>query len=82
MEKKKYRRLTYQERIIIETLLNQGKTKANIAEKIKRTRSTIAVRLINGAINPDLMMALSHIGVPPMTMKKRGIKTRYQPIQS
>lgn len=42
MDKKKYRRLTYQERIIIETLLNQGKTKADIAEKLKRTRSTIS----------------------------------------
>lgn len=42
MDKKKYRRLTYQERIIIETLLNQGKKKADIAKKIKRTRSTIS----------------------------------------
>lgn len=42
MDKKKYRRLTYQERIVIETLLNQGKKKADIAKKIKRTRSTIS----------------------------------------
>ena len=42
MDKKKYRRLTYQERIIIETLLNQGKKKADIAKKFKRTRSTIS----------------------------------------
>lgn len=42
MDKKKYRRLTFQERVVIETMLNQGKSKADIAEKLKRTRSTIS----------------------------------------
>lgn len=41
MDKKKYRRLTYQERIIIETLLDQDKSKADIAKKLSRHPSTI-----------------------------------------
>ena len=53
MEKKKYRRLTYQERIIIETLLNQGKTKADIAKKLKRARSTIGREVNKWGNKPD-----------------------------
>lgn len=45
METKNYRRLTYQERIIIETLLNQNKSKADIAKKLSRHRSTISREL-------------------------------------
>jgi transposase, IS30 family len=42
MDKETYRRLTFQERVVIETMLDQGKTKASIAEKLNRTRSTIS----------------------------------------
>jgi IS30 family transposase len=41
METKTYVRLTLSERIIIETLLGEKKTKSEIAQKLKRTRKTI-----------------------------------------
>ena len=42
MEVKKHRRLTLKERIIIETLLNENKTKAYISKRLNRSRSTIS----------------------------------------
>ena len=42
METKKYKRLTLKERIIIEILLKQNKTKSYIAKALKRSRSTIS----------------------------------------
>lgn len=41
MEIKKHRRLTHKERVQIETLLNEKKSKSYIAKKLKRARSTI-----------------------------------------
>ena len=41
MKPKKYKRLTYRERIIIETLLEEKKSKSFIAKKLNRSRSTI-----------------------------------------
>lgn len=41
MTTKKYKRLSYQERVIIETLLNEGKCHSYIANKIGRARSTV-----------------------------------------
>ena len=41
MEIKKQRRLTHKERVQIETLLNEKKSKSYIAKKLKRARSTI-----------------------------------------
>ena len=41
MEEKKYKRLSFQERVIIETLLGENKTKSFISERLKRSRSTI-----------------------------------------
>lgn len=41
MEVKKHRRLTRKERVQIETLLNEKKSKSYIAKKLKRARSTI-----------------------------------------
>lgn len=41
MDKKKYRRLTFPERVVIETMLSQGQSRAYIAEKLNRKRSTI-----------------------------------------
>ena len=42
MTHKKYRRLTHKERVQIETLLNDNKTKTCIAKYLKRARSTIS----------------------------------------
>jgi len=41
MEVKKHRRLTYKERVVIQTLLDEKRTKAYIAIKLNRSRSTI-----------------------------------------
>lgn len=41
MEAKKYRRLSFQERVIIETLLCEKRTKSFISNHLKRSRSTI-----------------------------------------
>jgi IS30 family transposase len=41
MEVKKHIRLTRKERVQIETLLNEKKSKSYIAKKLKRARSTI-----------------------------------------
>lgn len=41
MELKKHRRLTHKERVQIQTLLGENKTKSYIAKKLKRSRSTI-----------------------------------------
>jgi IS30 family transposase len=41
MEEKKYQRLTFQERVVIETLLRENRPKSFIAQKIGRARSTL-----------------------------------------
>ena len=41
MEEKKYKRLSFQERVIIETLLGENKSKSFIASRLNRSRSTI-----------------------------------------
>ncbi|MFC2152780.1 IS30 family transposase [Bacteroidota bacterium] len=41
MESKKYKRLSFQERVIIETLLGENRSKSFIAEKLNRSRSTV-----------------------------------------
>lgn len=45
MEKEHYRRLTFQERVIIETLGNQNKKKGYIAKRLSRSPSTIGREL-------------------------------------
>lgn len=45
MEKKKYTRLTLSERIIIETLVKENRSKSYIAKKLSRSRSTIGNEL-------------------------------------
>lgn len=45
MEKKQYKRLTLQERIIIETLLGEKKSRSFISGKINRSRSTLSREL-------------------------------------
>jgi len=42
---RKYKRLTYEDRIKIETLLDQGKTKTEIANYLERSKSTITNEL-------------------------------------
>lgn len=42
MEEKKYKRLSLKERVIIETLLGENKSKSFISERLKRARSTIS----------------------------------------
>lgn len=42
MKPKKYKRLTYRERVIIQTLLEEKKSKSFISTKLKRSRSTIS----------------------------------------
>ena len=42
MVRKKDNRLTHKERVQIETLLNENKTKAYIAKTLNRSRSTIS----------------------------------------
>ncbi|MBU2951171.1 helix-turn-helix domain-containing protein, partial [Tamlana agarivorans] len=41
MDTKKYKRLTLNERVIIQTLLEENKAKSFIAKRLKRSRSTI-----------------------------------------
>jgi IS30 family transposase len=42
MEAKKYKRLSLKERVIIETLLGENKSKSFISERLQRARSTIS----------------------------------------
>lgn len=42
MEKKKYKRLSLQERVVIETLIEEKRSKAYIALRLNRSRSTVA----------------------------------------
>ncbi len=37
MNKKKHKRLSYKERVIIETLLDENKSKSYISKKLKRS---------------------------------------------
>jgi IS30 family transposase len=52
MEEKKNRRLTLKERVQIETLLKENKTKADIAKKLNRSRSTISREVNKFGPNP------------------------------
>ncbi len=62
MEVKKHRRLTLKERIQIETLLNENRSKAYIAKQLKRSRSTITreVNKLVGNTNDKYDAHLSH----------------------
>lgn len=53
MEVKKHRRLTLKERVIIQTLLEEKKTKAYIAKTLNRARSTISREVNKLVSNPD-----------------------------
>ena len=62
MEVKKRRRLTYKERVVIQTLLNENKSKAYIAKKINRSRSSISrkVNKLGSNLKVDYDAYLSH----------------------
>jgi len=53
MKTKKYKRLTFKERVIIQTLIEENKPKAFIAKKLKRSRSTITREINKWVIDPD-----------------------------
>jgi transposase, IS30 family len=52
MEEKKYKRLSLKERVIIETLLDEKKSKSFIAKKLKRSRSTLTREINKWVRNP------------------------------
>ena len=54
MEVKKHRRLSYKERVVIQTLLNENKSKAYIAKKLNRSRSTISREVNKLGSNPKI----------------------------
>lgn len=62
MEVKKHRRLTLKERVQIETLLNENRSKAYIAKQLKRSRSTITreVNKLVSTTNDKYDAHLSH----------------------
>ena len=52
MEEKKYKRLSLKERVIIETLLGENRSKSFIADKLKRSRSTVTREINKWVRNP------------------------------
>lgn len=75
MEVKKHRRLTYKERVIIQTLLNENKSKAYIAKKLNRSRSTISreVNKLGGNPKVDYDAYLSHWCAKDDYLNKRNL---------
>ncbi|WBL23793.1 IS30 family transposase [Zunongwangia sp. HRR-M8] len=53
MKTKKYKRLSFKERVIIQTLIDEEKTKACIAKKLNRARSTISREINKLVVNKD-----------------------------
>ena len=53
MEVKRHRRLTLKERVQIETLLNENRSKAYIAKQLGRARSTISREINKLVDNPN-----------------------------
>jgi IS30 family transposase len=75
MEVKKHRRLTLKERVIIQTLLNENKTKAYIAKKIHRSRSTVSREVNKLGSNPkvDYDAYLAHWSAKDDYLNKRNL---------
>ncbi len=73
MEEKKHRRLTLKERVQIETLLHQNKTKAYIAKTINRSRSTVSREVNKLGSNPkvDYEAYLAHWSAKEVYLNKR-----------
>jgi IS30 family transposase len=75
MEIKKHRRLTHKERVKIETLLNEKKSKSYIAKTLKRSRSTIT-REVNKwvQVKEDIYDAdLAHCCAKEVYLNKRNL---------
>jgi IS30 family transposase len=75
MEIKKHRRLSHKERVKIETLLNEKKSKSYIAETLKRSRSTIT-REVNKwvKVKEDVYDAdLAHSHAKEVYLNKRNL---------
>jgi IS30 family transposase len=73
MEEKKHRRLTLKERVQIETLLHQNKTKAYIAKTINRSPSTVSREVNKLGSNPkvDYDAYLAHWSAKEVYLNKR-----------
>ncbi len=85
MEVKKHRRLTYKERVIIQTLLNENKTKAYIANRLNRSRSTISREVNKLGDNPkvDYDAYLAHWCAKQDYLNKRNLDkiSTYKPLK-
>jgi IS30 family transposase len=53
MEPKKYKRLSLSERVVIETLIGEKRTKSYIAKKLNRSRSTVGNEVNTWIRNPE-----------------------------
>ena len=53
MKVKKYTRLNFQERVIIETLLKENRSKTFIAKRLKRSKSSIGNEVNKWVITPN-----------------------------
>jgi IS30 family transposase len=75
MEEKKYRRLSLKERVIIETLLGENRSKAFIAARLNRSRSTITREINKWVQHPgDKYMAeLAHWCAEDDYLNKRNL---------
>ena len=85
MEVKKHRRLTLKERVQIETLLNENRSKAYIAKRLKRSRSTIT-REVNKLVvssNDKYDAHLSHWCAKDDYLNKRNIDkiSKHKPLK-
>ena len=75
MEAKNYHRLTYKERVIIETLLSEKKSRSFIAARLGRSRSTITRELKKWIVKPsDIYKAdLAHWSAEDEYLNKRNL---------
>ena len=85
MEVKKHRRLTLKERVQIETLLNENRSKAYIAKQLNRSRSTITreVNKLVGNTNDKYDAYLAHWCAKDDYLNKRNLDkiSTYKPLK-
>lgn len=81
----KHRRLSLKERIKIETLLNEGKSKAYIAKTLERARSTISREINKWVQNPEdkYIAELAHWNAKDDYLNKRNLDkiSTYNPLK-
>jgi IS30 family transposase len=75
MEEKKYNRLTFQERVVIQTLLEEKKSKSFIALRLNRSRSTITREINKWVQNPweSYKAELAHWDAEDNYLNKRNL---------